>query len=226
MTSIFGQALGSEFARLHPALRRRFGLEPDQTCLGRGVMRRVWRGPAYLEPFLRLGTLRNILFPESGWNVPFTIENHAYVDGLGRETVSFVRTFDVANGRRRRFDATMIQVPGVGVVDFLGTHQHLAVALDLQVVDGALDIRSRAQAFVLPGGRSVALPLWATVVARVRERYDDEAQEYVIDVRVEHPRWGPVFGYDGRFVCEFAERPASALVMPYRERAAPVGWAA
>nr|WP_243696389.1 DUF4166 domain-containing protein [Aeromicrobium camelliae] len=91
---------------------------------------------------MRLGTLRNILFPETGRHVPFTIENHAYVDGLGRETVSFVRTFEFGGGHRRRFDATMIHVPGVGVVDFLGTHQHLAVALDVHVVDGALDIRS------------------------------------------------------------------------------------
>lgn len=226
MTSIFAQALGMDFARLHPALQSRFGLKPGQLCVGSGEMREVWRGPAYMEPFLRLGTLRNILFPETGRNIPFTIENHAYVDGLGRETVSFVRTFEFGGGHRRRFDATMIHVPGVGVVDFLGTHQHLAVALDVQAVDGAVDIRSTTQAFTFRRGRSIAVPSWAAVVARVRERYDDAAQEFVIDVRVEHPRFGPVFGYDGRFVCEFSERPASSVVMPYSERPAPVGWAA
>lgn len=46
-----------------------------------GVMDRVWHGTALTVPFLRLGAMRHILFPEQGANIPFTIENYAYRDG-------------------------------------------------------------------------------------------------------------------------------------------------
>jgi hypothetical protein len=60
--------------------------------------------------------------------VPFTIENYAYRDPLGRETVTWVRTFETT--KRRRFDAYMIWSEQRGrIVDYLGTHQHLAVDL-------------------------------------------------------------------------------------------------
>ena len=42
--------------------------------------------------------------------VPFTIENYAYRDRLGRETVTWVRTFETT--KRRRFDANMIWSEG------------------------------------------------------------------------------------------------------------------
>jgi hypothetical protein len=51
----------------------------------------------------------------------------------GRETVTWVRTFEFG-ARRRRFDATMIySEERKKVVDYLGTHQHLAVDIDLSV---------------------------------------------------------------------------------------------
>jgi len=65
------------------------------------VMDEIWRGPVVAVPFLRLGTMRHILFPEQGTGIPFTIENYAYRDGYGRETVTFVRTFEVRPYRRR-----------------------------------------------------------------------------------------------------------------------------
>jgi len=43
------------------------------------------------------------MFPEVGRNIPFTIENYAFRDDFGRETVSLIRTFD--STKRRRFDA-------------------------------------------------------------------------------------------------------------------------
>jgi hypothetical protein len=57
-------------------------------------------------PFLYVGTWRSIMFPEHGKDVPFRIENYAYIDPLGRETLSWVRTFSTKH--KRRFDAYMI----------------------------------------------------------------------------------------------------------------------
>ena len=108
MTSIYQRILGSDFHRLHPQIQRRFGFCSDDgiAAVGTGVMEEIWRGPFYTLPFLYVGTWRRIMFPEYGTNVPFTIENYAYRDSFGRETVTWVRTFEIR--KRRRFDATMI----------------------------------------------------------------------------------------------------------------------
>src|SRR5262245_11982790 len=95
MTSIYRRALGAEFERLHPEIRRRFGFSSaDRTAaVGRGVMEEVWHGPLFTLPFLAFGMWRHIMFPCRGRNVPFRIENYAYVDSFGRETVTWIRTF-------------------------------------------------------------------------------------------------------------------------------------
>ena len=108
MTSIYRRALGDDFERLHPQIQRRFGFSSEDgvASIGRGVMEEIWRGPAFTVPFLVLGTWRRIMFPDRARDVPFTIENYAYVDRFGRETVTWNRTFQLA--KVRRFDATFI----------------------------------------------------------------------------------------------------------------------
>ncbi len=104
--SIYQRALGSDFRRLHPQIQRRFGLSCARplAAVGRGRMDKLWHGRPFTLPFLYLGAWRSIMFPEQGRNVPFTIENFAYRDALGRDTVTWVRTFETRVVRR--FDAT------------------------------------------------------------------------------------------------------------------------
>lgn len=221
MSSIYERALGADFSRLHPQVQRRFGFSSADgvASIGTGVMDRVWHGPAYTLPFLYLGTWRRIMFPERGRDVPFTIENYAYVDGLGRETVTWVRTFEAR--RRRRFDAYMIYSEQRGcIVDYLGTHQHLAVDLALSVDErGGLRIRSGEQRFY---ERSVAFtfPYLFSGVADVCEWYDDDAGRFRIEVSVSNRRWGPLFGYRGAFDVQWRPVQRGGVptgVLPRRE---------
>jgi hypothetical protein len=206
--SIFERALGAEFDRLHPQLRRRFGFSSADAvaCVGVGVMDEIWRGRAFTVPFLRLGSARHILFPERGRNIPFVIENYAYQDGYGRETVTFVRSFALPGGRRRRFDATMIYSAARGrVVDYLGTHQHVAVDLDLSVGSaGSLRIRTGSQRFY-EGLLGFRLPATVSGDAVVHEWYDDVADCLRIEVNVSNRRFGPLFGYRGSFVATYPQ---------------------
>lgn len=218
---IFARALGDDFARLHPEMQRRFGVgtAAGYGCIGRGVMSEVRRGPWWTLPFLAIGTLRNILFPDRARDVPFQIDNHAYVDSLGRETVTFVRTMEVRPGRRRRFDATMIYSDRRGrIVDYLGTHQHLAVDLDLAVTDdGGLRLTSGAQRFY-EGPIAFRFPMLFSGRAHLTERFDDEQGCYVIDLEVRNDVLGFLFGYRGTFTCEFVDgRDAPETAKPYRE---------
>ncbi|MFE0424752.1 DUF4166 domain-containing protein [Streptomyces sp. NPDC058953] len=213
MTSIFRAAMGDDaFDRLHPALRRRFsvGLTGGEACTGRGVMDRIWHGDSplaapLLKPFLALGASRHILLPRAGRLIPFVIENVPYRDSFGRETVTFVRTFAFPGGPRR-FDATMVLDPrGDRVLDYLGTHQHLASELHPSVEpDGSLLIRSGIHRF-REGPVDVRVPELIGGDAEVRESYDDATGRFRIRVRVTNRRFGPLFGYEGSFTATYRD---------------------
>jgi hypothetical protein len=204
VTSIYQRALGSEFAKLHPQIQRRFSLTSDSgiAAVGTGTMDRLWHGAPYTLPFLYIGTWRSIMFPEQGRNVPFTIQNYAYQDPLGRETVTWVRTFSTS--KIRRFDAYMIYSEQRGcIVDYLGTHQHLAVDLELSVEpNGGLRLRSGAQRFY-EGPAAFSFPLLFSGVADVCEWYDDGEECFRIEVSASNRTWGKLFGYAGRFQVEW-----------------------
>lgn len=223
MRSIYERAMGSEFMKLHPRIQERFGFKSEDriASIGTGVMDEVWLGPAYTLPFLYIGTWRNIMFPQAGRNVPFTIENYAYLDGYGRETVTWIRKYRFP-GKHRRFDATMIHSPERGrVVDYLGTHQHLAVDIDLSVdPNGGLRLRSGEQRFY-EGPLAFRFPMMFSGHADVCEWFDDASGRFRISVEVSNRHWGKLFGYRGAFDTEY--RPVSssadipADVKPLRE---------
>lgn len=204
MTSIFEAALGDDFARLSPMMQKRFGvgLDSGYACVGTGVMSRIRRGPWWVVPFLYIGKLRNILIPDVGVNVPFTIENYPYRDPFGRETVTFVREYRV--GRKpSRFDATMILSHG-RVLDYLGTHQHLATELDLTVDDdGSLRLTSSTQRFYEGRFIRFRFPMLLSGRAQLHERFDTDAGKYRIRMEVHNRLFGFLFGYEGEFTCEF-----------------------
>jgi hypothetical protein len=221
MTSIYQRLLGTDFNRLHPQLQRRFGLSSSDglASIGTGVMDEVWKGRLYTAPFLYVGARRRIMFPETGRDIPFTIENYAFVDRFGRETVSWIRTFECR--RRRRFDAYMVYSEARGrIVDYLGSHQHLAVDIDLCVDDeGGLRLRSGAQRFY-EGPIGFTFPMLFSGIADVREWYDDAARCFRIVVDVRNRVWGPLFGYRGRFAVEWRRTTPQEIpehILPRRQ---------
>jgi Domain of unknown function (DUF4166) len=218
VSSIYRRALGPDFDRLHPMIQRRFGFSSADgvASIGTGVMEELWRGRAYTLPFLRIGTWRNIMFPDRARDVAFTVENYAYVDRFGRETVTWIRTFQFRE-RPRRFDASMIYSEQRGrIVDYLGNRQHLAVDIDVTVDEArGLRLRSGEQRFH-EGPIAFRFPMALSGFADVREWYADEEQRYRIDVSVTNPRWGPLFGYRGWFTVE--ERPVAPADVPRHVR--------
>lgn len=221
--SIYEEVLGADFSRLHPKVQERFGFDSStgKVAIGRGVMERVWHGPFYTLPFLKVGTWRHIMFPEQGRDIPFTIENYAYLDSLGRETVTWLRTFQV--GRRRRFDAYMVRDPQRNlIIDYLGTHQHLAVDIHLSVAEnGGLRLASGAQRFY-EGWLALKFPMVFSGCASVCEWFDDELGKYRIEVEVRNRLWGRLFGYSGSFEVEWTTIDPDAIptgVKPIREEA-------
>jgi len=163
------------------------------------------------------------MFPEQGHDVPFTIENYAYRDPLGRETVTWVRTF--AARKKRRFDAYMVYSEERGcIVDYLGTHQHLAVDLELCVAPkGGLSLRSGTQRFY-EGPVAFRFPLFFSGVADVCEWYDDVAKCFRIEVKATNRTWGKLFGYTGRFQVDWVRVSPETIphnILPHRVEGRP-----
>jgi hypothetical protein len=223
MSSIYQQVLGSDFQKLHPQIQKRFGFNSDDkiASIGKGIMQSVWYGKPYTLPFLYVGTWRNIMFPQKGKNVPFTIENYAYKDKFGRETVTWVRKYRFPN-RERRFDATMIYSnERKRIVDYLGTHQHLAVDIEMTVAEnGGLNLTSGEQRFY-EGVINFKFPMLFSGKANVCEWFDDKVQKFKISVVVTNKTWGKLFGYEGTFEAEYV--PVNSMtdipkdVLPIRE---------
>lgn len=214
MPSIFELALGEDFQKLHPMLQQRFGIDVDRShaCVGRGVFSEVRRGAWWTVPFLHLGAYRNILFPDQGRDIPFTIENYPYTDAYDRPTVTFVRTLELARlGKSRRFDATMVYSRQRNcIVDYLGTHQHLATDLKVEVLgDGSLHLQSTAQRFY-EGLVAFTVPSVLTGTAELHESFDDERGVFTIQMQVRNPLLGFLFGYRGEFTCTFPDLAAGA----------------
>lgn len=217
MTSIYERALGQAFDDLHPKIQERFGFtsDDDVACIGRGTMDYVRNGGLHVYPFLLVGSTHNTMFPEQNTAVPFTIRNYAYEDAYGRETVTWLRTFDMP--RERRFDAAMIYSEERNrIVDYLGTNHHLAVDIDLAVSDrGGISITTGAQRLYpfdtglpLPfgtPGTGYDFPLTLSAQAHVHEWYDDDAETFRISVEVTNPLVGPVFEYRGAFEVEWLD---------------------
>jgi uncharacterized protein DUF4166 len=220
MRSIYEQALGEKFRLLHPRIQERFGFSSrdGRACIGTGTMEEIWHGPLYTMPFLYVGSWRRIMFPEHGHAVPFTINNYAYVDEYGRETVTWIRNFRTRTPRR--FDAYMIfSEQRNRIVDYLGTHQHLAVDIDLSVdARGGLCLRSGEQRFY-ERWIGFGFPLLFSGVANVCEWYEERDQRFHIEVVVTNHAWGRLFGYRGSFDIEWRTVGGSGIpadVLPVR----------
>jgi hypothetical protein len=223
MKSIYQQVLGSDFDKLHPEIQKRFGFNSNDNIasIGRGVMQSIWYGKPYTLPFLYIGTWRNIMFPQKGKNIPFTIENYAYKDTFGRETVTWVRKYQFPK-QMRRFDASMIYSEQRNrIIDYLGTHQHLAVDIEMTVAEnGGIKLRSGEQRFY-EGFLSFKFPMLFSGEANVCEWFDDKEQKFKISVVVSNKTWGNLFGYEGTFEVDYIDVNSKADipkdVMPIRE---------
>lgn len=210
--SVFQKALGPEFERLHPEIRRQYSIhsESAKACIGRGVMERVWHGPFYTWPFLYLGSLRRVMFLESGRDVPFSIENFAYRDGHGRETFTWIRRFEFP--RVRQFDEWVIfSERRQRLLIYAGTRQHLGVEATASVDEaGRLRIQTGIQR-IFWGPLTLRYPLAFSASADVREAFNERSGCFEIEVHVANRFWGPIFGCRGRFQVEWLPCPTDRV---------------
>jgi len=203
--SIYEQALGERFYRLHPKLQEKFGLtsEMNRTAIASGVMEEISGGHPLLRPCFILGTPMHIVFPERGKDIPFTLTNVAYRVAEGKEMFAWLREFHFPKAVRR-FDAVMWYDGRRNVIiDAFGTQQNFVSVLHMDVrEDGGIRIVSERQ-WLRIFGLNVPIPKPFRGEAEIHEWYNDEAEAFSVHVHVRNPLAGTLFEYRGSFKTEY-----------------------
>lgn len=198
LISIYEVFLKKNFGKLHPKLQERYRITIRKDFIGKGFMNEVSGGSFVIRRLCRLGVRYNILFPERGRHIPFTIKNTCMIDKNGKMIVKWTREF-IFNGKSRNFNALMYLQDGE-LVDLFGEPSLLVSTLSMFVDEnGAMTISSKKQWLRL-FGRKISLPKFLYGNAMIRESFNDEKKCFCISVEVSNPIFGTVFSYNGSFI--------------------------
>ncbi|RJT01165.1 DUF4166 domain-containing protein [Halococcus sp. IIIV-5B] len=200
MTGVYEHALGAAADDLHPKVRERYAVDADDDTIGLGRGRMDITRGTHVLPALYPMTALNLLFPEAGHDVPFTVRTAGFREG-GHEALATIREFEF-EGKRRRFDSlTVWDSERERLFDFLGTGGHLVSELQPRVEAGVLVVESGAQ-WLRMGGRYRRIPDPLAASVEVRDRYDETGERYHVDATIENPLAGHILSYRGTFTQE------------------------
>jgi Domain of unknown function (DUF4166) len=162
---------------------------------------RVWRDGGWKGKLagllLRAGALANTMFPETGQEVDFEIEHTVTRHVDGSLSMSWIRTFQFAQVRRR-FDALMRFHPDNGpIVIWTGCLGCLQVELCPKVERNAIVVVSRREWLGL-GRFRIPIPGWLKGRPYVRESQEPDGA-LRIHVEIHNTLLGHFFGYEGRY---------------------------
>ncbi|WP_276273356.1 DUF4166 domain-containing protein [Haloarcula litorea] len=211
MTGVYERALGDDAAALHPKVRERYSTGPDDgVTVGQGEMD-ITRG-THVLPALYAMASRDMLFPEAGHGVPFSVTTVGY-ELDGHEAMTTRRTFEFG-GKRRRFDSvTVWDERGERLLDFLGRGGPIATELHPRVEAGALVVEAGRQ-WLHRDGDYHRLPGFLAAGVEVRDRYDETDERYHVLATVENALAGHVLSYRGSFTQAMTGREAVGDLRP------------
>ncbi|MFC4410396.1 DUF4166 domain-containing protein [Chungangia koreensis] len=196
--TIYKQALGEDFKRLHIKLQERYELPTGTKFRASGVMREISGGPKWLSPFFALAVKKKFLFPESGQYIPFTIVNHSFIDEEENLKVHWERTFFFGK-KKRYFNALMGLNKENLIEDYLGEPALFYSDLICSVEKNrGMKIVSGKQRFMI-GKWSLPLPRILQGVVEVFEGYNEDREVFTICVTIRNPLIGRLFFYEGEF---------------------------
>lgn len=203
-------------ARMPHAFAEQF-LHSDEYPYGmrlEGVMHRIWHRPAALGPMFRLLGKLGLLVPHNGDEVPTTLvvwPGRDATDGLYHV---WDRTF--AFDRPVRLRTTIIYDPERGeVVDLVGPGNVLYMAWDARFhPPDRFTLDTRSCAFRI-GSRKLWMPRWLWKLLLGTVTFSQVAESAKgdtirVDLLVNHPLFGRIFGYEGTFRTVRTEKPVGA----------------
>jgi hypothetical protein len=171
----------------------------DYDVVLEGRMARVWSRPAWLRPLFSLFAMLDLIFPETGHDIPVkvTISNEKGHDGRTEQVWS--RDFEFR--RHRKFVARVAYDDKTGqICESFGPGGCIVSKWDIRLA-GPDVIEIRTTSFALRvKNRLVPLPrlLTAEVIAVEKAIAAPDPTIY-IDLLMTNALFGPIFGYEGEF---------------------------
>lgn len=184
---------------LPPAFQRQYllSVDSDQMAFFDGNSDRVWHRPAWLWPFFWFLSLFNIIFPETGTNIPATMRLTGRRDAQGQPYHNWDRTFRFAIPRYFKAVMAYDQKRQCVVEHFTPMHL-LSMVWDLRFTAPAhLEIITRTCTLNL-GKLQIPLPrLLHPHVHVIEDALDDDTIQ--MSLTMSHPLLGDIFGYEGTY---------------------------
>lgn len=201
--SPYEAALGERLAELHPTLQRYFTAIPAGFVgVGVGTFDEFGTPRRWMRPLLAALHRRGVLFAGFARSVPFRIINRtASTQATGLAIAR--REVQLPTGRWVMSDS--VAAVGRRVVDRIGEPRTVAAVFELAVHDGALTMTSQATGLIIAGCR-VRVPRPLAPVVRVTERYDPDRDAQRVELSINVPLLGHVYGYRGTFRYELVEQ--------------------
>lgn len=192
LTPLFKQALGEDWQKLHPAIRKHYDLRPGQSVTLNGTMDKVSHS-SWVKPLIWIGRMFGALVPYNGTNIPVEVKN---VCPPQHNHVHFLRHFAFPGRPPYPFNSRMEYWQGNSIVEFV--RFGLGIRMKLSVVGNAL--RYETDGYIWRIGKlSIALPdnlffgrgeIWERGIDK--DRVDTE-------FTMIHPLYGATFHYGGQF---------------------------
>ena len=188
MTSPWQLALGERLEQLDPALTAYFSTIPaGMEGRGTGTFDEVGTPRKWLWPVYAMLARAAMAFPVWERDVAFEIVNHPG-DGAVRSTVTFAFR---GGARVMRHE---IRMTPRGLVDELGARRRFRAALQAEVVQGRLEVRSTGVRLRV-GGAHVSVPFAPRI--RLVERRSGARQR--VEFTMTAPLIGEIYRYAGSF---------------------------
>jgi len=163
-----------------------------------GTIDEVWHRPRWIASLLWLSTLPNMLFPETGRNIPARLVISPVRTRDGQSVQFWRRTFRFP--RARRFNATLTYDPAShSLIEALGPGGVLETDwIACYIPPHRLVIASRS-AWIRLAFLRIPLPALLTPTVRVVQDAGLSSDTVQVDFLMRHPLLGRIFGYKGTF---------------------------
>jgi hypothetical protein len=173
---------------------------PHEIVLG-GRMKTIWHRPPWIRPLLWLLSRGDILFPETGEDIPTALVVTPGRDDQGRPIQTWERTFHFPDGVRRRYLSVMVYDPDTArIIELQGPGNRFEEIAEIRFEPpGTLEFLT-VDSKLRIGSRRFRIPrrLWITAhVVQTVDPEDDASSR--VTLTITHGLLGEIFGYDGSF---------------------------
>ena len=209
MKSPFSEILEPYSGQIAPSLQDQYLCPADapyEIVLG-GKMKRVWHRPKWLWPVFWLLARGDILFPETGENIPTTLIVTPCRNAEGEPVQTWERTFHFPNHKRRRYASTMVYDPPTRrMIELQGPKNAFEEIAKIRFTPPDRLEFLTVESVIQLGRFRLRLPRKLWITAHVVQQVQDIATGASrVTLTITHGLFGPIFGYEGEF--RAARRP-------------------